>query len=100
VGGEVIPKSGLRAHFKRGDIMTDGVNNNKPSSPASGSKGKTKTRRASDPKRRRRTHKDSVHIAGRRKVTFSRGRNGHGARIDGRKQILKKKKSDLKRGGA
>jgi len=61
VGGEVIPKSGLRAHFKRGDIMTDGVNNNKPSSPASRAKGKTKTRRASRSKRESRFQRNLWH---------------------------------------
>lgn len=39
----------------------------------------------------RRIHKDSVHVEGARKVTFSKGQNGLGARMDGKKQILKKK---------
>ena len=42
-------------------------------------------------KRKPQVHKSSVHVEGRRKVTFSKGRNGMGARIDGEKQELKKK---------
>lgn len=38
-----------------------------------------------------RVHKDSVYVEGARKVTFSRGQNGYGARVNGKKQILKKK---------
>lgn len=42
-------------------------------------------------KRKPRKHKDSVHTEGAGKVAFSRGKNGFGARVDGKKQILKKK---------
>jgi len=42
-------------------------------------------------KRQKREHKDSVHVEGAGKVTFSRGKNEFGARIDGKKQVLKKK---------
>ena len=44
---------------------------------------------------RKRKHKDSVHTEGMRKVSFSRGKNEFGARIDGKKQILKKKKQEF-----
>jgi hypothetical protein len=36
-------------------------------------------------------HKDSTYPEERRKVTFSKGRNASGARVNGKKQILKKK---------
>lgn len=42
-------------------------------------------------KRKSRMHKDSVRVEGVGKVTFSRGKNAFGARIDGKKQVLKKK---------
>ncbi len=50
-------------------------------------------------KRQKREHKDSIHIPGAKKVTFSRGKNGFGAMIDGKKQILKKKVREFKRPG-
>ena len=39
-------------------------------------------------------HKDSTYAEGRRKVTFSRGNNGYGARVNGKKQVLEKKKRE------
>jgi hypothetical protein len=42
-------------------------------------------------RRKPRIHKDSVHTEGAGKVTFSRGKNDWGARVDGKKQVLKKK---------
>lgn len=43
-------------------------------------------------RRQKREHKDSVHTEGSGKITFSRGKNSFGARVDGKKQVLKKKK--------
>lgn len=42
-------------------------------------------------KRTPKIHKDSIHVEGAGKVTFSRGKNAYGARKDGKTQILKKK---------
>lgn len=36
-------------------------------------------------------HNDSVYVEGKRKVTFSKGRNSSGARVNGEKQVLIKK---------
>lgn len=46
-------------------------------------------------KRKPRVHKDSVHVEGSGKVAFSRGKNSFGARKDGKKQVLKKKKREF-----
>lgn len=45
-------------------------------------------------KRKPKIHKDSIHVEGVGKVTFSRGKNAYGARVDGKKQTLKKKKRE------
>ena len=41
--------------------------------------------------KKKKKHIDSVHIKNAGKITFSRGRNGFGARMDGKIQVLKKK---------